>query len=69
LGIYNMYLGGDFVGTRLNRLYKEQLKEYEILKELEMIFKDFAENRKNKEPFGDFVWRKGYVNEDVPLNI
>ena len=61
LGHYNLYLGGSFVGDRLNTLYKETLNEEEILKELKPIIADYAENKKSKEHFGDFVIRKGYV--------
>ncbi|MEX0983314.1 MAG: NADPH-dependent assimilatory sulfite reductase hemoprotein subunit [Bacteroidales bacterium] len=68
-GIYNLYLGGNREGTRLNRLYKEMLKEEEILTELEKILGDYATNNANSHAFGDFVWEKNYVNPDIPLNI
>ena len=61
LGHYNLYLGGSFIGDRLNTLYKETLSEAEILKELEPLIADYANNKKSKEYFGDFVIRKGYV--------
>lgn len=60
-GIYNLYLGGSFVGTRVNILYKEMLKEEEILSLLDGIIEDYAKNRNKGEFFGDFVIRKGYV--------
>ncbi|MCK3684620.1 assimilatory sulfite reductase (NADPH) hemoprotein subunit [Maribellus sp. YY47] len=62
-GYYNLYLGGSFNGDRLNALYKETINEEEILKELRSIIEDFAANRTEKEHFGDFVIRKGYVQE------
>lgn len=62
-GHYNLYLGGNFVGTRLNTLYRETLTEDEILNVLEPIFADYAENRLKEEHFGDFVIRKSYVKE------
>ncbi len=62
-GHYNLYLGGNFNGSRLNTLYKETLSEEEILNELRPIIADFAENRNSQEGFGDFVIRKGYVKE------
>lgn len=62
-GKYNLYLGGNFIGTRLNTLYKETLSEEEILRELEPILTDYAGNRLKDEYFGDFVIRKGYVKE------
>lgn len=65
LGRYNLYLGGNRNGTRLNSLYKETLSEEEILNELKPIIADYAQNRNNGEGFGDFVIRKGYVKEIV----
>ncbi len=64
-GHYNLYLGGNFNGTRLNTLYKETLSEEEILAELRPLIADFAETRLKDERFGDFVIRKGYVKETV----
>jgi sulfite reductase (NADPH) hemoprotein beta-component len=62
-GHYNLYLGGNFNGTRLNTLYKETLTENEILDELRPIIADYAHNRQEGERFGDFVIRKAYVLE------
>lgn len=64
-GHYNLYLGGNFNGTRLNSLYKETLTEDEILEELTPIIADYAQNRSNGEKFGDFVIRKQYVKEII----
>lgn len=64
-GHYNLYLGGNFIGTRLNTLYKETLTEEEILAELSPIIADYAQNRDNNEKFGDFVIRKQYVKETL----
>ena len=33
-GKYNMYLGGSFKGERLNKIYKENIDENEILESL-----------------------------------
>ena len=68
-GVYNLYLGGNRDGSRLNRLYKEMLKEDDILKELGAIFADFAGNNTKQLGFGDFVWEKAYVNRDIPLTL
>ncbi|MGP4039302.1 assimilatory sulfite reductase (NADPH) hemoprotein subunit [Gracilibacillus sp. D59] len=62
-GKYNLYLGGSFIGDRLNQLYRENIGEEEILATLKEIFNDYANNRLDKEHFGDFVVRKGYVDE------
>jgi sulfite reductase (NADPH) hemoprotein beta-component len=62
-GYYNLYLGGSFNGSRLNRLYRETISEKEILDELDPIFKDYAETREQGEKLGDFVLRKNIVEE------
>jgi sulfite reductase (NADPH) hemoprotein beta-component len=64
-GHYNLYLGGNFNGTRLNTLYKETLTEDEILATLEPIIASYAQNRHTGEKFGDFVLRKQYVKETI----
>ena len=64
-GHYNLYLGGNFIGTRLNTLYKETLTEPEILSELQPIIADYAQNRELGEKLGDFVIRKQYVKETL----
>ncbi|KHF35800.1 Sulfite reductase [NADPH] hemoprotein beta-component [Paenibacillus sp. P1XP2] len=58
-----MYLGGGFAGDRLNKLYKENIGEKEILDSLRPILAQYAENREPGEHFGDFVIRAGYVQE------
>lgn len=61
VGYYNLYLGGNFNGTRLNTLYRETISEAQILDALKPIIADFAENREKGEHFGDFTIRKNYV--------
>ncbi|PYI51941.1 assimilatory sulfite reductase (NADPH) hemoprotein subunit [Paenibacillus flagellatus] len=62
-GKYNMYLGGGFAGNRLNKLYKENIGEAEILDSLRPIIGHYAKERRDGEHFGDFVIRAGYVKE------
>lgn len=57
-GHYNLYLGGDHEGTRLNRLYKENLDEQAILKELDLLFWLYKKERITGERFGDFALRQ-----------
>jgi sulfite reductase (NADPH) hemoprotein beta-component len=61
LGKYNLQLGGDHAGMRLNKIYKESLDEAAILKELDQLFSLFAKEKKEKESFGDFAVRKKLV--------
>lgn len=60
-GKYNMYLGAGFAGDRLNKMYRENIGEEEILATLKPIFFQFAKERQENEHFGDFVIRAGYV--------
>jgi sulfite reductase (NADPH) hemoprotein beta-component len=61
LGKYNLYLGGGFVGHRLNKLYREGISDEEIVAALDPIFRRYARERTAGERFGDFVIRAGYV--------
>jgi sulfite reductase (NADPH) hemoprotein beta-component len=61
LGKYNLQLGGDHLGMRLNKVYKESLDEMAILQELDQLFASFAQERVTKESFGDFAVRKQWV--------
>ncbi len=60
-GRYNMYLGASFEGTRLNKMYRENIQEAEILSELDALFGRYAAERETGESFGDFTVRTGIV--------
>ncbi|MCG7898497.1 MAG: assimilatory sulfite reductase (NADPH) hemoprotein subunit [Candidatus Thiodiazotropha weberae] len=60
-GRYNLQLGGDGTGLRLNRLYRKNLNEHELLKTLDRLFKLYSEKRLANEGFGDFTIRYGLV--------
>ena len=60
-GKYNMYLGAAFDGSRLSKIYRENVGEEEILKELGVILPRYAKERQEGEHFGDFVIRAGIV--------
>lgn len=61
-GRYNLHIGGDHEGTRLNKIYRENVNETEIMSELDTLFASFSKERKQGEHFGDFVIRKNYVS-------
>ncbi|MBE2905613.1 assimilatory sulfite reductase (NADPH) hemoprotein subunit [Anoxybacillus flavithermus] len=63
VGKYNMYLGAAFDGSRLGKLYRENIGEKEILSELRTLFSRYAKERLPGERFGDFVIRAGIVKE------
>jgi sulfite reductase (NADPH) hemoprotein beta-component len=60
-GRYNLQLGGDGTGLRLNRLYRKNLNERELLEILDGLFRIYATHRLADERFGDFVIRRGLV--------
>ncbi len=60
-GRYNLMLGADHRGQRLNTLYRENINEAEILAALEPLFAQYAAGRQPEEHFGDFLHRAGLV--------
>ncbi|RKS87818.1 sulfite reductase (NADPH) beta subunit [Orbus hercynius] len=61
LGRYNLYLGGDRAGTRIPRLYKENITVDEILAIIEPLIENWSQLRLADEGFGDFVIRTKVV--------
>jgi sulfite reductase (NADPH) hemoprotein beta-component len=64
-GQYNLHIGGDRLGERLNTKYKENLDEGQILKTLDELFDVYARERENGETFGDFSNRKWIVSNQI----
>lgn len=60
-GFYNLHIGGDRLGTRLNIRYKENLDEMAILAELDGLFKNFSSGKEPGESFGDYIMRQQVV--------
>lgn len=60
-GRYNLMLGADHRGQRLNALYRENIDETQILAALEPLFASYARGRGPDERFGDFLVRNGIV--------
>lgn len=60
-GHYNLHIGGDNQGERLNIKYKESLDEKAILTTLEGLFAVYKNERNKGERFGDFVMRRQLV--------
>jgi sulfite reductase (NADPH) hemoprotein beta-component len=56
-GRYNLHLGGDRFGVRLNRLYRENIDEAEILATLDRNFARWRRERAGAETFGDYADR------------
>ncbi|WP_205171418.1 assimilatory sulfite reductase (NADPH) hemoprotein subunit [Bacillus pakistanensis] len=62
-GKYNLYLGGGFSGNRLNKIYRENIGENDILETLHPILSQYAKERQDGERFGDYVIRVGIIKE------
>jgi sulfite reductase (NADPH) hemoprotein beta-component len=56
-GKYQIYLGGNTISTRVNRLYKDQVPEANIYAELKPVLQRFAAERTPGERFGDYCAR------------
>jgi sulfite reductase (NADPH) hemoprotein beta-component len=61
MGKYNVHLGGDRQGERLNKIYRESLEEPEILQLLDLLLKEYSIEKKIGETFGDFSVRKEWI--------
>lgn len=70
-GRYNLMLGADHRGQRLNRLYRENIAEPQILAELDPLLARYAAERAIGEGFGDFLLRAGVIapRESFPLEL
>ena len=62
---YNLYLGAAFDGSRLSKLYAEDVTAGEIRDRLDPLFAAYGRDRQPGERFGDFVIRAGYVAKTV----
>ena len=60
-GRYNLYLGAAFDGSRLSKLYREDVDHAAIIAALDPIFAAYAAEREKGERFGDFTIRAGFV--------
>jgi sulfite reductase (NADPH) hemoprotein beta-component len=60
-GRYNLYLGAAFDGSRMSKLYAEDLQHDDIIARLDPLLAAYAAERKAGERFGDFAIRAGYV--------
>ncbi len=63
-GRYDLRLGADFSGQRLNTVYRENIDEAAILAALDPLFARYAAARADGERFGDFLVRSGLLRQD-----
>lgn len=60
-GFYNLMLGGSYIGERVNKIYKSNVNEEDIMSTLVPMFARWANERLDGEHFGDFVIRVGII--------
>ncbi|PXW46053.1 assimilatory sulfite reductase (NADPH) hemoprotein subunit [Dickeya zeae] len=61
IGRYNLHIGGNREGTRIPRMYRENITEKEILTEIDQLVARWASERESGEGFGDFAIRVGII--------
>ena len=62
-GRYNLHLGGNKAGTRVPKMYKENISVEQILTDIDNLVARWSQSRADGEAFGDFVVRVGVVDE------
>jgi sulfite reductase (NADPH) hemoprotein beta-component len=60
-GHYNLYLGAAADGSRLNKLYRENISEDAVIAELEPLLQRYAQEGLEEEAFGDFLIRSQLI--------
>jgi sulfite reductase (NADPH) hemoprotein beta-component len=64
-GKYNLHLGGNREGTRIPRMYKENIGHEEIMSILDELIGKWASDREQGEGFGDFLIRTSVIKPVV----
>lgn len=64
-GRYNLMLGGDGIGRRVNKLHAENQTEDGLLEAIDNILGQYADHHIPDERLGDFVVRHGIVPEVI----
>lgn len=70
IGKYDLFLGADSLGTRINKLFREQVPLEEIIATLEPVIALYARERRAGERLGNFCHRIGFsvLREVVSVN-
>ena len=67
--IYNIYVGGDLVNTRMNALYAPSIHTDKIISTIQPLLALWRNERDGDEAFGDFCYRGGmdYLHEQTAV--
>lgn len=60
-GRYNVHLGGNRNGTRVPKMYRENITVPQIMDEIDLLVGRWANEREEGEDFGDFTVRAGII--------
>ncbi|MGF1874423.1 assimilatory sulfite reductase (NADPH) hemoprotein subunit [Photobacterium frigidiphilum] len=60
-GRYNVHLGGNRNGTRVPKMYRENITVPQIMDEIDLLVGRWANEREDGEDFGDFTVRAGII--------
>ncbi len=63
LGLYNLYVGGSFEGTRLARLYQADVRSHVLVDVLADVIDQWRQGRAPGEAFGDWAYRELVADE------
>ncbi len=63
---YHIFVGGNEAGTRMARVFKENVKGDQIIEELRPTLRQFAQERQPSERFGDFCARVLWTEPAAP---
>jgi sulfite reductase (NADPH) hemoprotein beta-component len=67
-GRYQIYLGGNEGSTRLNRLFRDTVKDPDIMNELRPVLTRYAGERRGGERFGDWCARVLWAESESGLS-
>jgi sulfite reductase (ferredoxin) len=56
---YTVFVGGHYLGTRLNFMLKDLVRQAEVVPLLAPLLRDYKSERRDNEGFGDFCQRLG----------